>query len=176
MTDMVAFIAENKNMCMRRALYALIILAASVLQNTRGFFPEIFSARAFLLIPVVICIAMFERDAVGAAAGFLGGALWDITSQTDGYFTVLLFLAGCVCGILINHYMRNNILTAAVLNAAFLTVFSVTHCVLTLHGIGGAAGLFFGFYLPSCIYTLLLMIPVYALIRYLGKCFRDSEK
>ncbi len=172
----MTWIAENKNLFIRRTLYALIIIAASVLQNTAGFFPEIFSARAFLLIPVVICTAMFERDAAGAAAGLAGGALWDITSQTDGYFAVLLFIAGCACGILINHYMRNNILTAVVLNSAFLMIFSITHCLITLGGTGLCVSSFFGFYLPSSIYTLALMIPIYAFIRYLGKVFRDSEK
>ena len=51
------------------------------MQNTDGFFPQIFGVRALLLIPAVVCAAMFERDIVGMLFGLFAGMLWDITAS-----------------------------------------------------------------------------------------------
>ena len=66
---------ENKNIYIRRALYALLLLLAAVLQNTQGLFPEIFGVRAMLLIPAVVCIGMHERDIAGLFFGLSAGRL-----------------------------------------------------------------------------------------------------
>ena len=55
---------QNKKLIFRRICLALILLLVSVLQNTDGLFPQIFGVRALLLIPFVVCIAMYERDEV----------------------------------------------------------------------------------------------------------------
>ena len=57
---------NTKLIIFRRTVFVILILITNILQNTRGWFPEIFSARAFLLIPLIVCLGMFEREVVGA--------------------------------------------------------------------------------------------------------------
>ena len=58
---------QTKVKTKRYLVYALIILLAHFLQNVVPIFPEIASVRPLLLIPVAVCIAMFEGEIVGAA-------------------------------------------------------------------------------------------------------------
>ena len=53
---------STKILFVRRTVFVLLILAVHILQNTRGLFPEIFGVKANPLIPLVICIGMFERE------------------------------------------------------------------------------------------------------------------
>ncbi|MGN1122743.1 MAG: hypothetical protein ACI4RR_00245, partial [Eubacterium sp.] len=60
--------AYTKYLC-----YALIILLCDLLQNTAGLFPEIASARCFLLLPVSIILSMGEDEKNGAFIGLFAG-------------------------------------------------------------------------------------------------------
>ena len=60
---------QTKIKTKRYLVYALIIFLAHILQNIVPVFPESLSVRPILLIPVAVCIAMFEGELVGAVAG-----------------------------------------------------------------------------------------------------------
>ena len=92
---------STKILFVRRTVFVLLILAVHILQNTRGLFPEIFGVKANLLIPLVICIGMFEREIAGAVLGMLAGILWDsVSPMGDGYNALLLMLAGAAADLL----------------------------------------------------------------------------
>ena len=46
---MMALSADNKRIYIRRAVFALLLLATAVIQNTKGFLPEPFGVKLFLL-------------------------------------------------------------------------------------------------------------------------------
>ena len=54
--------ADNKNLYIRRALFVLLIVITAVLQHTVGDAFSIFGARAFLLIPLTVTIAINEKS------------------------------------------------------------------------------------------------------------------
>ena len=64
---------QTKIKTKRYLMYALIIFLAHILQNIVPVFPESASVRPILLIPVAVCIAMFEGELVGAVAAVTGG-------------------------------------------------------------------------------------------------------
>lgn len=163
---------RTKILTVRRAALALIILSVHILQNTNGFFPEIFGARAFLLIPLVVSIGMFEREVAGAVFGLFAGALWDgVSGLGDGYNTLFLMLTGAVCGLLINVLMRNHLLTALILSAAANLIYASFYVLffVTARGLDSSGYLFLTFYLPSAVYSFLFTPLFYVAVRAIMK-------
>lgn len=153
---------------LRRGIFALLLLAAHILQNTPGYFPEIFGVRAYFLISLTVCVALFEREVVGALFGLFAGALWDwVSPMGDGFNALFLMLVGAACGILINTLMRNNLLTALLLGgcAHLLYVCLYTVLFVVAEGVGSAGWLFARFYLPAVLYSLVFLPVFYLLVR-----------
>ncbi len=153
---------NNRQKYIRFGLYALIIGLVALVQNSPYVLPEIFGARALILLPLVVSIAMFEREIAAAVFGALAGILWDICSVKDGFNSVVLLLICAVCSLLIIRLMRNNILTALVLGAGSIVTYCVIYIIINLlfGGAGASISQIFTFYLPTGIYTL-LFVPVF---------------
>ena len=150
---------STKILFVRRTVFVLLILAVHILQNTRGLFPEIFGVKANLLIPLVICIGMFEREIAGAVLGMLAGILWDsVSPMGDGYNALLLMLAGAAAGLLIDYLMRNNLMTALLLSGFACLIYSVFYVVFFLlaNGVHSTVYLHILYYIPSVEYSFLL--------------------
>ena len=87
---------EKKQVYLRWGILAVIILLVSLLQNTGGLLPRIYSVSAMPLIPLVVCIAMLEREMAGACFGMFAGMLWDaVGTRGDGFHAVVLLIIGC---------------------------------------------------------------------------------
>ena len=153
---------NNKQKYIRFGLYALIIGVVALVQNSPYVLPEIFGARALILLPLVVSIAMFEREIAAAVFGAVAGILWDICSVKDGFNSIVLLLICAVCSLLIIRLMRNNILTALVLGAGSIVSYTIIYLIFNLFfsGAGASISQIFTFYLPTGIYTL-AFIPVF---------------
>lgn len=168
---------ENIEEYKRKGIFVLLIIFTAILQNTHGLFPKIYNASAMLIIPLVICIAMFENEITGMALGLTAGLLWDFYSaRMDGFYAVLLTLAGFFCSYLIRRYMRNNIVTAVVFVGvcSFACVFSYWLFFVLIGGTDGAGILLLKKYLPSALYTLILTPIYYCFVRMLSLRFREE--
>ena len=164
---------QRKKLIYRRLCLALILLALSVLQNTDGFFPQIFGVRALLLIPAVVCIAMYERDIWGLILGLFAGALWDITASGASFNAFYLMTIGFLCGTLINTIMRNNIVTAMILSALATVIYNVGYWAFSFlaGGMDSSPFMLFRYYLPSVIYTVLFIPVTFIAVRAVEKKF-----
>ncbi len=153
---------NNKQKYIRFGLYALIIGVVALVQNSPYVLPDILGARAFVLLPLLVSIAMFEREIAAAVFGALAGILWDICSVKDGFNSIVLLLICAVCSLLIIRLMRNNILTALVLGAGAIVSYCLIYIIINLlfGGAGASISQIFTFYLPSGIYTL-AFVPVF---------------
>ena len=165
---------QTKIKTKRYLMYALIIFLAHILQNIVPVFPESVSVRPILLIPVAVCIAMFEGELVGAVAGAFAGVLWDtVTVTADGYNALYLMIACAVCGVLLRIFMRNNIITYFIMNSGIMLIYLVSYVLffITARGIDGAGQIFFRYYLPMGIYSFILTPLWYYLIRTVYRKF-----
>lgn len=159
---------QTRILWLRRAIFAVFILVAYLLQNTPGFFPAIFGVRAYFLISLTVCLGLFERELTGAVFGAFAGALWDIAAPGgDGFYAILLMLIGMLCGILVNTIMRNNLITAMLLNlVAHLLYVSLYVVIFVLAaGVDSAGWLLVRYYLPSVLYSILFTPIVYLSVR-----------
>ncbi|MBQ2972886.1 MAG: rod shape-determining protein MreD [Clostridia bacterium] len=168
--------SHRKKLILRRICLALILLLISVIQNTDGFFPQIFGVRALLLIPFVVCISMFERDIVGLLLGLFAGALWDIFASGGSFNALFLTAVGFICGTLINTIMRNNVVTAFILSFISTVIYNI--CYWLFHyifdGLDSAAYMLLRYYLPSIAYTVVLVPLIFIIVRSVEKKFSEE--
>ena len=165
---------QTKIKTKRYLIYALIIFLAHILQNIVPVFPEILSVRPVLLLSVAVCIAMFEGEIVGAAAGLLAGVLWDtVTVTADGYMALYLTVACAICGVLLRIFLRNNIATYFIVNSTILVIYLVTYVLffIAARGIDGTTAIFFRYYVPMGLYSFILTPLWYLLIRTIYRNF-----
>lgn len=170
---------STRLLILRRLGFVLLILAVNILQNTKGFFFEPFGLRAFLLIPLIVSIGMFERSYAGALLGVLAGALWDSASAFwDGYNTLFLMLTAAVCGLLINILMRNHLATAMILSTVTGLIYSLMYVVLVVvaRGLDSSWYLLWSFYLPSALYTAVFTPVFYIIVRAVMRATTVEEK
>lgn len=167
---------DNKNVYIRRLCLAGIVLLTALLQNTEGLLPSVLGFRAMPLIPAVICIAMYERELPGMFFGVFAGLLWDSAARTGTNLnTILLTILAFVCGCLITHLMRNNILTALLLGGSATTVFLLFYFLKDFVFSGRLDGAYklLTFYIPSAVYTVLFLPLLYYVIHLIEKKFAD---
>lgn len=160
---------QQKILWARRGIFVLLILLAHLVQNTPGWFPAFFGIRAYFLLTFTVCLGLFEREIAGAMFGLFAGVLWDTVSPLgDGYHAFLFLLVGAACGILINTVMRNNLITALLLNTGAHLLYAVLYTVLftVAQGIDGAGWLFLRYFLPSALLSVLFTPIVYLLVRF----------
>lgn len=158
----------TKMLLIRRFLFVLIILFAHILQNSKGVFPSVFGVHANFLIPLCVCIGMFEREVVGAMLGLFAGVLWDTVSGLgDGYNALFLMIIGAVCGLLISVLMRNNLMTALLLSATACILYSILYSVFFLlaEGVDSVGYLLIRYYLPNALYSFIFTPVWYLLVR-----------
>ncbi len=170
--------AENKEEYKRRAIFALLIVFTAILQNTNGLFPKIGNASAMLLIPLVVSIAMFERDVAGMLFGLFAGFVWDFYSaHVDGYYIIFLTCVGYACSYLISRYMRNNIVTAMVYSLvfSFLCVTLYWLFFIVFNSVSGVWTLYGRIYLTSAVYTVALTPLYYYFIRAIALRFKKTQ-
>lgn len=153
---------NNKPKIKRRIIFMILIIVTAVIQNTGARVSAAFDAHAFLLIPLLITISMFEREIVSALLGAFAGLLWDLSAGVDGYNVLVFMLLCAACSILINRLMQNNIITAVVLGLSAVAIYITLYITIyiVLDGGGYPLSQVLRFYVPSFIFTS-LFIPIY---------------
>ncbi len=169
---------NNKQKYIRYIIYAALIVAAALIQNLPGAIPEIFGARALILLPLCVSIAMFEREIPAALFGAFAGILWDINLYKDGFNAFVLLLICAVCSLFISHFMQNNIITALVLSISSTVIYNIIYVVvnLLLSGAGSSVKQIFTFYLPSCIYTAVFIPVFYFLVSWIFASHKTADE
>ena len=155
----------------RRLIIAAIIVVCALLQLTQGYLPS-FKIHIFLLVPLCVCIAIFEGERWGAAFGVFAGALWDLThGGGDGYNALFLLLICAVCGVLVRYLMQKNLVTSLVMSGGACLLYSILYVMffISAQGIEGAGYLFIRYYLPGAAVSFLTTFIFYSIIKNISK-------
>ena len=97
----------QKHRIIKQCAYALLIILASVVQNTRGLPTTLMGGRLDMLPVLVASIALFEGPYTGGALGFFAGLLLAIHSpMVEGLSALYLGLFGIGFGILGSGWLR----------------------------------------------------------------------
>ena len=163
---------QTRTLLKRRLIIAAVIIVCALLQTTIGYFPSFFGIHFFLLIPLCVCIAVFEGERWGAAFGVFAGALWDLShGGGDGYNALFLLVICALCGVLVRYLMQKNIVTALVMSGGACLLYSILYVMffISAQGIERPAFLFIRYYFPSAVLSFLLTFVFYYLIRGISK-------
>ncbi len=161
----------------RCAVLAVLLVIFSVLQNTKGFFPEIMGVRAVLLIPAAVSVAMYERELAGMFFGLFAGTLWDISASGNNFYAAFLLVVGFVCGLLINSVLRKNIITSTILSGLWLLIYFAGSWFFryVVGGLDLKGYMFVRFYLPAFAYSFLLSPVIFLIIREAENLFTREQ-
>lgn len=169
----------SKNMAVRRGLFILVAVVSALIQNTPGFRLSLGTLSPMLLIPFVVCVAMYERSLTGLAYGVLAGTLWDFgTTGADGMYTLMLATIGFTVGIIITFYVRNRLFSAFVLTLISSAAVSIAYWMLFVlrKGYEGTWVILLSRFLPLAVYTALFVFIYYYLIGFIVKATGKGDK
>lgn len=159
-------------------VYGLLLLLACILQSLPHLFPSFGGSRPLLVIPVAVCIAMFEGPIGGAAAGIAGGILWDLFSDRLLGFNALLLLFICgACGLLAQLLIRNNLISSLLMTAAALITQGVLDWFFNVVLVSQPEPIYalLHFTLPDMLYSLILTTPIYFIVYAAARKLRKRE-
>lgn len=155
-----------------------VAVISALLQHTPFFRLDIGSLSPMLLVPFVVCVAMYERSIPGLIYGFIAGALWDFASTgADGMFTLMLSTIGFGLGIIITFYIRNRLISAVALSFISCTAVSVAYWLIFVFrkDLDGMWGVLFTHFLPLAVYSALFVFVYYYLIGFIIKATGKTE-
>ncbi len=163
---------EKRIIYKRRALLGVLVLLTFFVRNTHGIFPEPWGIPVMIMVPLVICIGMFQRETEGMIYGLFAGVLMDaFSSQTVCFHSIMLMSAGYFSGVLITRLMRNNLKTCLLLNVIFLFVYNTLFYFINYFSPDQSSTtyVFFDVYIASVFYTMLFVPFVYIAVRAIFK-------
>lgn len=158
----------------RYTAYALEILLLYALQETPELLPLIFGVRPVLLIPAAATIAMLEGEGTAMGFGIYAGLLMDFSAGGGlgtyaAILAVLCFFLSRVAHSVLRVSMGSAVLTGLLITV--LTVFLGWIFRYVLRGYSGAGYVALHYYLPSCLYTLLLFPLIFYINRGIARTF-----
>ena len=170
--------SSSRNIYIRRALTVVLVFITALIQHT-GLIPEILGVHAVMLVPLTVCIAMFERSIPGMCFGVLAGILWDFASvRGDGFFAVVLTVIGFASGALVTFLFRNNIRSALIISFGSLLLCNVSYWLMFIlnKGYEGAWDALFSRYLPSVLYSLVFTFVFYYLVSLIVRYTAEKKR
>ncbi|MCM1544384.1 MAG: hypothetical protein NC110_03710 [Ruminococcus sp.] len=171
--------SSNRSIYIKRLIFAVLFVITAVIQHTKGLVPVIGSAHAMLLIPLTVSVAMFEKSMAALFFGAFAGFLWDMSSvYADGYFALFLAVTGFAISMLMSFVMRNNFPCACLMSASASVLCNLGYWLLfiVLKGCDSPMYLLVHYYLPSAVYTAVLIPIYYYLIKGISEFAMPERK
>ncbi len=171
------WLARVDKMYLRWIAYGMILVAVSLIQAAPRLFPAVGGAHPSPLILAVVCIAMFEGPLAGAAVGVGSGLLWALyADRLFGLDALLLMVVGCICGLLVQVLLRNNWMTAILLNGAVILAYTLLDWLLqyVLFAESHAFYALWHILLPNALYTFVLAPVMYWLSYRVARNLRET--
>ncbi len=135
--------------------------------QSAGFFPPIYGTRPNFLLVWALLSAICEGPYQGAWFGLGCGVFFDIIHMgTAAYFPLMMVIFCFLIGVLIRTILRNNLTTALllVITAVFLIKFFEWLLFVWLAGADATAFSLVSRTLPSVLYTIVFIPPLYWLV------------
>ena len=163
---------------MKGIVYGVVLVVASILQSLPHFIPSFGGSKPLLMIPVVVCLAMFEGPVGGAVIGIAGGFLWDLFSdRLLGFNSLLLLMICCACGLLTRLLIRNKLLSSLLMTAGAVFVQGILDWFFN-YVITSQDSPFFElchYTLPNMLYTMILTPLVYIIIYRVARFLKKHD-
>ena len=161
----------NRFNIVKYTAFSLEILLCFILQSIPAFTLEIFGGRPVLMLPIALTIAIFEGEIPSITFGVAAGLLADSGySGPVGYYAIMLAISCYVISILMENYIRTNLLTAVIIGIVSIPVIIVGQFFFfyVLMGYGNELNYFLSHYLSRIIYTFAFIPVFYGINRFIA--------
>lgn len=162
------FYNEKKMNNIRRIKLAAVVFVTFLLQNTIHLFPRPTDVPVMLLVPLIVCIGMFESERWGMFFGLFAGVLLDaFSAESLCFHSIALTCIGFLSGLLITGIFRNNLKTCLLFSTVSIFIYNTFYFLLYYVSAAGdgADYIYINIYFASVIYTLLFAALFYVIVR-----------
>ena len=162
------FYNENKVNRIRRIKLAAVVLVTFLLQTNPYIFPRITDAPFMLLVPLTVSIGMFEKERWGMFFGLFAGVMMDaFSAESHCYHSIALTCIGFFSGLLITGIFRNSLKTFFLISGVSLFLYNTIYFLIFYFSKSGSESnyVYANIYFASVIYTLLLAVFSYLIVR-----------
>lgn len=153
------------------AIYYFLLIIVYSLQTTPRLF-EIFSVKPILLLPLVVCVCMYEGVMCSTVYAMIAGFLWDISSdKLFGFNAVILLCCGMLISLVCIFYLRTKLVNSLgfCLITALLQGFLDFIFYYAIWDYSNVSIVFVQYILPSIAYTIILTPIFYFIIRTISQ-------
>ncbi|MBR2176420.1 MAG: rod shape-determining protein MreD [Clostridia bacterium] len=161
----------NRFNIVRYTAFSLEILICSVIQSVPGLSPEVFGGRPVLLLPLAVSIAIFEGEVPAIVFGVISGLLADAGySGPMGYYSIMLAVLCFIVSVLMENYIKTNLLTAMLIGTISIPVIIFVQFLLfyVSMGYGDVWVYFAAHYISRIIYTWAFVPVFYGINRFIA--------
>ena len=152
-------------------LFGGLFLLFYFLQYTR-LLPVFGHIAAAPFVPLTVLVALQFKEWPAALFGLVGGSLMDVMgTESACFYTITLFLLGCMAGLLVKYYVNSHLLSALALIALFSLLFFAVKWATFYVGHPQAGNLLL-WSLGSALYTTAVGVVIYFVLRLV---FRRQE-
>ncbi len=110
---------KNLRLVFKWTLYTAVLLLSYTLGQNPYLF-AVWGLRPVLIIPVAVCVAMFEHEFSGGVFAAVAGILWGCSSDAVfGYYAILLLVVGVTTGLICSYAMSPTLFTSLLLAGGF---------------------------------------------------------
>ncbi len=152
-------------------LYTLVLVAAHVVGQNADLF-EFSGVRPVLILPVAICVAMFEHEFPGGLFAAAAGILWGLSSDAVfGYYAILLLVLGVTAGLICSYVLRPTLLTSLLLcglGSLFVALFDFFFFYV-IWSYDGLMMFFTACMLPTVAITAVSVVPCFLVVRFISR-------
>lgn len=169
----------RRTIIIRYTVWAVLLLLAFLVQTTNGLALNVGKAHICLIIPIVICISMFEMEKVGCWYGLAAGLLMDIPSPViSGYNALVMLITGTLVGLLVRYLLRNTLLSAIVFCGSSLFLYESFYWLffVFLKGTAAPNGIYWSNYFSTFLVSMIFVIPIYLIMSFIYKKLSVTEK
>lgn len=164
---------EKRNTVIRWILYILLTVISYIYMTTAP--QKLLMIRTPLfVIPIAMCVAMFEEPFDSAIMGCAAGLLLDTAQGTLIGLSGIIMLWCCLgTSLLFHFFMRRHIINIIALNAAAVIAQGIIHYFFyyAIWEYDSAGKIFSREFLPVMIGTIIAVIPFFFIIRFLSRRF-----
>lgn len=167
---------KNKGITLKFLSYGIFIFSVFILQNTPHFL-EFWGIKPNIIYVVAVVLAMFEGEFSGGILGMIIGMLCDYSSYPIHGFNAMLLLICCtMIGLAVIYFMKNNKLNAFTFSAIALSLrgFLEYYFVYVIWKYENTSIILFKHIIPTIIYSLLFVIPIFFVISKIHKYFNEK--
>ena len=150
--------------------YYLLLLFLNAIQTTPHLF-EIFSIKPVLIVPLVVCVCMFESVMPSAVFSMIAGLVWDVSSDKIlGFNGIILIVCGVFISLLCIYYFHTKVMNSIAF-CAIVMIFQGLLNYLFYFAIwqySGSYVVLISDILPTALYTVITTVPIFFAIKFIS--------